>query len=552
MSETTVKDIEHKLKNPVWRLKNLYRIRTKMKGYEGKAIKYTPNRVQREVYKAIEQRKHRIIVLKPRKLGMSTGVILYMLDQTLYTPNKVCRTIAHRRQSVGEIFNDIAGFAMRSMEDHYPWVLPPMERSTTNEIATKKNSRYSVDVEARGLTPSFLHFTEIAYIEDGAKLQDSLESLPATAQGIAESTANGKGNWFEKTFMKNWQLLQAGEEPVWYPMFFPWYEDPNSRLPYTSSKALFFPQEIEELKGRFPQLTMDQLLWWDRKKYSLEDPSRMSELYPSSAEEAFIFSTGLVYGDYFRKEINVIPPMVFNTNYEITMDWGQTNPCTFLAIHQTQDDMYVVFREFYKSEATFDEMRNWMMHNVPEKMDDHGYFHVRFCDPSIFDKTKNKVSIKPGQRMQQKRHSVADELRMYAKIICNRGSQNDVQTGILRVKDYLRFDINTIHPFRTHKDGDAVYGSPRFFITSDCVNLEKEFGQYRWPKDPKGGLSAASYETPYKAHDHALDAIRYALLTWAKPVQRVMEEDPPPRTIAYYEKMRQWSEQMKIEDRAAF
>ncbi len=551
MSDISVQDVEQKLSNPVWRLKNLYRIRTKVPGYEGMAVKYTPNRVQREMYKAMEQKKHRIIVLKPRKLGVSTGVILYMLDQTLYTPNKVCRTIAHRRQSVGEIFNDIAGFAIRHIVDQYPHVLPPMERSTTNEIATKKNSRYSVDVEARGLTPSFLHFTEVAYIEDQSKLQDSLESLPMTAQGLAESTANGIGNWFHKTFIRNWELLQRGEEPVWWPMFFPWYEDPNSRIPYTEQRSFFFPQEIEELRGRFPFLTNDQLLWWDRKKYSLEDPNRMPELYPSAAEEAFIFTSGLVYGDFFKEEIHTMPPMIFKANYEVAMDWGQTNPCAFLAIHQTQDNQYVLFREFYKTEAKFEEIRNWMLRNVPEKMDEHGYFHIRFCDPSIFSKTKEKVIVRAGST-QQHRHSVADELRMYAKIICSRGTQNDIQTGLLRVKDYLRYDPQAIHPFKTNKDGTPVHGSPRFFVTRDCVNTIDEFKKYHWPREPSGGLTGASYEVPYKKYDHAMDAIRYALLTWAKPVERATAEEPPMRTIAYYEKMKEYYEQQNFENQVAY
>jgi hypothetical protein len=59
-------------------------------------------------------------------------------------------------------------------------------------------------------------------------LIDSLESLSRNNVGIAESTANGKGNWFHRTFMDNWSLLQQGKEPEWLPLFFPWYVDPDN------------------------------------------------------------------------------------------------------------------------------------------------------------------------------------------------------------------------------------------------------------------------------------------------------------------------------------
>jgi hypothetical protein len=197
-------------------------------------------------------------------------------------------------------------------------------------------------------------------------------------------------------------------------------------------------------------------------------------------------------------------------------------------------------------------MRNWLEQNCPAKMDPYGYFHIRFPDPSVFSKTRTQVTVHPGQTVTQRRHSIADELRMYAKIICQRGVQNDVPTGIIRVKDYLRFDPELIHPFRRNKDGSAVHGSPRLFVTKNCQNTIWEFGQYRWPRDPHGGLGSSSYEVPYKQDDHTMDVIRYVLLTWAKPVRRTVEEMPPMRTVAYYEKMRKLNEERIREESVAY
>ena len=79
-STTEQQQLLDRLADPIWRMKNLYAIRTKLQGHEGQTIIYEPNYVQQEIYQAIEDGKKRIIVLKPRKLGVTTGIALYLLD----------------------------------------------------------------------------------------------------------------------------------------------------------------------------------------------------------------------------------------------------------------------------------------------------------------------------------------------------------------------------------------------------------------------------------------------------------------------------------------
>jgi hypothetical protein len=64
-------------------MQNLYKIRTKIPGYEGKAVTFSPNITQQQIFDAIEKGWKRVIVLKPRKLGVTTGVCLYLLDQAM-------------------------------------------------------------------------------------------------------------------------------------------------------------------------------------------------------------------------------------------------------------------------------------------------------------------------------------------------------------------------------------------------------------------------------------------------------------------------------------
>lgn len=506
--------------DPVWRMTNLYKIRTKIPGFEGKDVTFIPNLTQAKIFNAIERDGwKRVIVLKPRKLGVTTGMCLYLLDQAMYRPNQMCRTIAHRKQTVSELFNDITRFAY----DAIPNELKPDARYTTRSELDFPSigSKYSVDVEARGLTPTILHFSEIAYAEDEAKLEDTLESLPQTALGIAESTANGKGNWFERTFMDNWHRLQRGEKPIWFPLFFAWFDDPTNRMPLEEGMRLIFAKDCAEIKARF-KLDDEQVLWWDRKKSQLGD--RMPELYPSTPEEAFIFSTGLVYGTEFRRELNVIDPVEFS-EFSISMDYGQTNPMVFLFIHQDFDGNHICFNEFYSPDTHPEDAARWLFANVPKERIKNGKIHIDYCDPSVFSNTLINVNVRPGTRAAEYRRSVADEFRRYG-IMLHSGTQNDVQAGILRMKEYLRYDPKHKHPFQLDEFDRPILGGPRLFVTQNCMATIEEFSKYRWPKDPMGALNQSSYETPMKKDDHAMDALRYYMLSHTRPLDR---EKPLPK-----------------------
>lgn len=57
-------------------------------------------------------------------------------------------------------------------------------------------------------------------------------------------------------------------------------------------------------------------------------------------------------------------------------------------------------------------------------------------------------------------------------------------------------------------------GRPRLFIAKSCVNTISELYEYRWA-DQKEGRDAD--ERPVKAHDHAMDALRYLVMEADRP-----------------------------------
>jgi hypothetical protein len=72
-------------------------------------------------------------------------------------------------------------------------------------------------------------------------------------------------------------------------------------------------------------------------------------------------------------------------------------------------------------------------------------------------------------------------------IVANPKVNKDMFSGIERVKSYLK--ING--------------GKPRLYIFKNCVNLIRELKSYRW----------GDGENPKKYDDHALDELRYYLMT---------------------------------------
>ena len=85
------------------------------------------------------------------------------------------------------------------------------------------------------------------------------------------------------------------------------------------------------------------------------------------------------------------------------------------------------------------------------------------------------------------------------KGVGNNPAFNDVSSGIQAVQK--RFAI-------------AGDGRPRLFIARTCVNTINELYEYRWEEQREG---RDADERPVKAHDHAMDALRYLVMEADRP-----------------------------------
>lgn len=216
------------------------------------------------------------------------------------------------------------------------------------------------------------------------------------------------------------------------------------------------------------------------------------------------------------------------------IDHGQTNPtsCHWYAVDF--DGNIYVYREYYKPNATVSThvknintlSREWSEEGMVD-----GEYSYTVIDPSTHAQTREKDGYK---------FSVAHEYLDAG--IATIKAQNDVTAGINRVREYMRIDPERYHPFLHVRDltpghplmkynvgrnpDDAVLGSPKLFVFEDCEMLIKEIPEYEWQplKYNQIGLSN-EIDKPVKNFDHAVDDLRYAIMSRPLTPSEIQELD---------------------------
>lgn len=201
-----------------------------------------------------------------------------------------------------------------------------------------------------------------------------------------------------------------------------------------------------------PFLPLDEL-----KKAQKELPE---DQYSQEYLADFRKTQGLVYKDFNRST------HTYNDGEEsaigfvdklVPVDFGYTNPCAMYIIQKDRDSHYWIHDEYYKTGKTTPEIIE-----MAKSLRGTKYYP----DPAEPDRI--------------------EEMRRSGLNVCD--VSKDIEAGISAVQQIIK--------------------TRRLHVHTSCVNLINEFETYRYPdKKPEQNEK----ETPIKDHDHALDAIRYAL-----------------------------------------
>lgn len=221
----------------------------------------------------------------------------------------------------------------------------------------------------------------------------------------------------------------------------------------------------------------------------------------------FVRRGGLIYPN-FDPQINVIDPFIPPRQFMHfeAMDHGFNNPTAWLWMAVSPDGDIFVYDEHYES----GQVVSYHALKVHEKRQSHRdpegipiFPSYSIGDPSI----QNTDPIGGG--------SVQAEYMEYGIPIAL--GNNDVKTGLNRTARYFG---NQRLPGRKEKT------RPRLYVCRNCVMTLWELGRYSWAMWAQKGTEKDKNkkEEPKKKDDHAMDALRYGVMS--RPEADTGEEIP--------------------------
>lgn len=257
------------------------------------------NYAQQRLYNTIKELKEqgrpiRIIILKARQLGLSTGTESIFFANTVLGFNIKTGIITHKADATNNLFQ-----MSRLMYNNLPEKLKPHILNDNrnclnfnNENGTGLNSEIKCMTAGssgvgRSTTYTQLHMSEYAFWPGNKKdtYLGLIQTVPNTPDSIViiESTPNGYDDFKDK-----WDDAVAGKSDF-VPLFFPWFENPEYRMNYDGFELT---DDEKELKGLYG-LDNEQIAWrrWCIKNNCSNDEDAFKQEYPSNPDEAFL-STG--------------------------------------------------------------------------------------------------------------------------------------------------------------------------------------------------------------------------------------------------------------------
>lgn len=259
--------------------------------------------------------------------------------------------------------------------------------------------------------------------------------------------------------------------------------------------------EIELNESNNPEVWCEYMEWGDNPYLDKREVEAMTSVISKADQLSrrfgkFTTGEGLVYPE-FDQSVHVIEPFDIPKEWQcnISIDPGLTNPtsCHFYAVDF--DGVIYVVAEHFESGKTIDYHAKKIFEiadRIGWKKDGKGRLSA------LIDSAAN-------QRTLACEKSVA-ELFFEKGILVNTNVNKDLYSGIQRIKSLFE------------------QRPPRIYIFKNCVNLIRELKTYWW----------GSNDRPKKIDDHALDELRYFVMTLPRPTLPT----PPQKSVIQMDKER--------------
>ena len=259
--------------------------------------------------------------------------------------------------------------------------------------------------------------------------------------------------------------------------------------------------EIELNEKNDPQVWCEYMEWSDNPYLDKEEIKAMTSSVSEQDQLSrrygkFTVGEGLVYPE-FDQSVHVIDPFDVPKEWQtnISIDPGLTNPtsCHFYAV-DFDGNIYVVAEHFEAGQSVDHHVKK-----IFEIADEIGWKRdAKGRLSALIDSAAN-------QRTLASQKSIA-ELFCEKGILVNTNVNKDLYSGIQRIKSLFE------------------QRPPKIYIFKNCVNLIRELKSYWWGDNDR----------PKKTDDHALDELRYFVMTQPRPTKPI----PPPKSQIQIDKER--------------
>ena len=253
----------------------------------------------------------------------------------------------------------------------------------------------------------------------------------------------------------------------------------------------FLYDEIYLNEKRSPEVWCEFMEWADNPYLDKAEVEKLTatlsdDVLLSRRYGRFSQGEGLVYRE-FDENIHVIDPFLIPKEWQsgVSIDPGLNNPlsCHFYAVDY-DDNVYVVAEHYEKGQSV-----SYHADKIKKTADALGWKRNSFGGiDALIDSAANQRTLASAKSVV--------ELFFEQGIYVNTKVNKDVFSGIARVKEYLK--------------------TKRLFIFRNCVNMIREIKGYYWGND----------DSPVKRDDHAMDELRYYIMSRPHRPREVEELSP--------------------------
>lgn len=287
------KEQKQKLKKKSYRMKKLYKIKTK----NAEQIIFKRNEAQEHFNK----NKHtRNVILKSRQLGFTTDEVIDGLDDCLTTPNFNMLMISFDMDSARDIFDEKVRLAWETLHPEFSELYGlDMNRANTLKFDLGKGyfSSFKVRTKGRSGTYQRVHVSEFGKIckESPNKAKEIMTgvipAVPTSGRIDFESTAEGEEGYFHDMFWEAWLRGDPKHPKEYKAHFYNWQWDhaeieaskpilPISEMDQSAKFAAY--QKLHNLTDL--EMTYYYYQWITLKK----DWKLLQQEFPTTPEEAFV------------------------------------------------------------------------------------------------------------------------------------------------------------------------------------------------------------------------------------------------------------------------